>query len=283
MDKFIQVRRSIALVSLVAALTVGGAIAWSIAARTHTVFGANITVLPKVTSVNATLGPANFNEGFSSVAEPLLPTVVNISTSKIVKVPGYQLPFFNDPFFRQFFGNQFEEQPREQREHSLGSGVIVNSDGYILTNNHVVEGASDVGVTLSDKRTFKAKVVGTDPRSDIAVLKIPANKLASITLGSSAKMRVGDIVLAIGDPFGVGETVTMGIVSATGRKNLGIEGPEGYEDFIQTDAAINPGNSGGALVNTRGELIGIDAAIITGGAEVIRASVSLSPSTWAGV
>lgn len=222
MHKLIQVRRSIALVSLVAALAVGGAITCWIAASAHMVFGANEAGTLKVTSLNAPLGPTNFNEGFSSVAEPLLPTVVNISTSKIVKVPGYQLPFFNDPFFRQFFGNQFEEQPREQREHSLGSGVIVNSDGYILTNNHVVEGASDVEVTLSDKRAFKAKVVGTDPRSDIAVLKIPASKLASIALGSSAKMRVGDIVLAIGDPFGVGETVTMGIVSATGAKTWGL-------------------------------------------------------------
>ncbi len=120
-------------------------------------------------------------------------------------------------------------------------------------------------VTLNDKRAFKAKIIGADPQSDIAVLKVPAMKLASIALGNSAKMRVGDIVLAIGDPFGIGETVTMGIVSATGRKGLGIEGPGGYEDFIQTDAAINPGNSGGALVNTRGELIGINAAIITGG------------------
>jgi serine protease Do len=175
-------------------------------------------------------------------------------------------PFSQDPFFRQFFGNpDDQQQPREQREHSLGSGVIVNPDGYILTNNHVVDGASDVQVTLSDKRQLKAKIVGTDPRTDIAVLKIPATSLATVTLGDSAKARVGDIVLAVGDPFGIGETVTMGIVSATGRRDLRLEGPEGYEDFIQTDASINPGNSGGALVNTRGELIGINTAIISNG------------------
>ncbi len=156
-------------------------------------------------------------------------------------------------------------QPREQKEHSLGSGVIVSPDGYILTNNHVVDDATDIEVVLKDKRQLKAKVVGTDPRTDIAVLKIPATGLTSVTIGDSAKMRVGDIVLAIGDPFGIGETVTMGIVSALGRRSLDIEGAGGYEDFIQTDASINPGNSGGALVNTRGQLIGINTAIISNG------------------
>ncbi len=266
MEKLFQVRRSIALVFLTATLALGGALAWWAASRTVAVFGFNNAVTLPVASVSAAAGPIDFNLGFSSVVEPLLPTVVNISTSKVVKSPRNQLPFSNDPFFRQFFGDQFGGQsPRERREHSLGSGVIVNPEGYILTNNHVVEGASDVQVTLNDKRTFKASVAGTDPRSDIAVLKIPATNLPSITLGNSSKMKVGDVVLAIGDPFGIGETVTMGIVSATGRKGLGIGGPEGYEDFIQTDAAINPGNSGGALVNARGELIGINSAIITGG------------------
>ena len=209
--------------------------------------------------------------------EPLLPAEVNISTSKVVKAPQQgQSPFEDDPFFRQFFGNPNGgggqgqgqgqgQEPHEQREHSLGSGVIVSADGYIMTNNHVVDGATDVEVSLMDKRQFKAKVVGTDPRTDIAVLKIPATGLASVTIGSSAKMKVGDIVLAIGDPFGIGETATMGIVSATGRRSLDIEGPGGYEDFIQTDASINPGNSGGALVNTHGELIGINTAIISNG------------------
>jgi serine protease Do len=167
--------------------------------------------------------------------------------------------------FQQFFGQQFGQQyqqPQQQREHSLGSGVIVSSDGYILTNNHVVDGASDIKVSLKDKREFKAQVVGTDPRTDLAVLKIPATGLTAITFGDSAKAQVGDFVLAIGNPFGVGETVTMGIISALQRSGLGIED---YEDFIQTDAAINPGNSGGALINVHGDLIGINTAILTGG------------------
>ena len=235
-------------------------------------FGATGPVTLRIAGNPAVGATGNFSEGFSAVVEPLLPAVVNISTSKMVKSSQNDSPFSNDPFFRQFFGNPFgdggkeeQQQPREQKEHSLGSGVVVNPDGYILTNNHVVDGASDVQVTLSDKRNFKAKIVGTDARSDLAVLKISASSLASVTLGDSTKAKVGDIVLAIGDPFGIGETVTMGIVSAKGRRGLGIEGPEGYEDFIQTDASINPGNSGGALVNTRGELIGINTAIISNG------------------
>jgi serine protease Do len=267
-NRFFQIRRSVALVSLAAAVVIGGALAWAInSSNSHTVFGAGSPVTLRIAG-NVPAGPANFNEGFSAVVEPLLPAVVNISTSKVVKSSQRgDNPLFNDPFFRQFFGNPFgqDDQPREQREHSLGSGVIVNPDGYILTNNHVVDGASEVQVTLSDKRQLKAKVVGTDPRTDIAVLKIPASNLATVTLGDSSKAKVGDIVLAIGDPFGIGETVTMGIVSAKGRRDLRLEGPEGYEDFIQTDASINPGNSGGALVNTRGELIGINTAIISNG------------------
>jgi serine protease Do len=266
--RFLQIRRSVALVSLAASLVIGGALASMISSSGHTVLGAGSPVTLRIAG-NAPAGPVNFNEGFSSVVEPLLPAVVNISTSKVVKTPRNESPFSNDPFFRQFFGNPYgdeeQQQPREQREHSLGSGVIVNPDGYILTNNHVVEGASDVQVTLSDKRTLKAKIIGADPRTDIAVLKIAASNLSTVTLGDSTKAKVGDIVLAIGDPFGIGETVTMGIVSATSRRGLSLEGPEGYEDFIQTDASINPGNSGGALVNTRGELIGINTAIISNG------------------
>jgi serine protease Do len=266
--RFLQIRRSIALVSLAAAVVIGGALAWVVGSGGHTVLGAGSPVTLRIAG-NSPAGPVNFSEGFAAVVEPLLPAVVNISTSKVVKSQRGENPFSNDPFFRQFFGNPFggdePQQPREQKEHSLGSGVIVNPDGYILTNNHVVEGASDVQVTLSDKRTLKAKVIGTDPRTDIAVLKIPTSNLATVTLGDSTKARVGDIVLAIGDPFGIGETVTMGIVSAKGRRDLRLEGPEGYEDFIQTDASINPGNSGGALVNTRGELIGINTAIISNG------------------
>ena len=156
------------------------------------------------------------------------------------------------------------QPPQAQKEEGLGSGVIVSPEGYILTNNHVVDGATDVRVTLADRREFKARVVGTDPKTDVAVVKIDANNLTPIVIGDSAKLQVGDYVLAVGDPFGVGKTVTMGIVSATGRGGLGIED---YEDFIQTDASINPGNSGGALVNDRGELVGINTAILAHGSE----------------
>jgi len=209
--------------------------------------------------------------GFAPVVKKVLPAVVNVSSSKVTKVPAEffgQMP--DDPLFRQFFGdvpNQGRRGPRqapEQREQGLGSGIIMTPDGYILTNNHVVDGASDVRVTLSDKRELKARIVGTDPKSDIAVLKIDASNLPCITVGDSSKVQVGDYALAVGDPFGVGQTVTMGIVSATGRSHLGIED---YEDFIQTDAPINPGNSGGALVNDRGELIGVNTAIIAHGSE----------------
>ena len=220
--------------------------------------------------------------GFAPVVKGVLPDVVNISTSKLVRATEAGPEDFSDqmpPFFQQFFGQQFGQQfhgpdseghrgpgsdnraPR-QREDALGSGVIVSPDGYILTNNHVIDGATDVRVTLSDKRQLEAKVVGSDPKTDIAVLKVNASGLSAITIGDSSKVQVGDYALAIGDPFGVGQTVTMGIVSALNRGNLGIED---YEDFIQTDAPINPGNSGGALVNDRGELIGINTAILSHG------------------
>ncbi len=214
---------------------------------------------------------ADPNEGPSRVtmapaAKIAMPAVVKISASKIVKTQAQEM----DPMLRQFFGNQFGggngrggmEAPRSHREGGLGSGVVVSPDGYILTNNHVVDGATDVRVTLPDRREFKAKVIGTDPKTDVAVLKIEASSLPVITVGNSAKLQVGDAVLAIGNPYGVGQTVTMGIVSATGRAGLGIED---YEDFIQTDASINPGNSGGALVNDRGELVGINTAILAPG------------------
>ena len=204
---------------------------------------------------------------FAPVVKKVLPAVVNVSSAKMVKTPAGMMPGNMDPFFRQFFGDDngapfgFNGQmPREQREQGVGSGVIVSPDGYILTNNHVVDGATDVRVTLADKREFKARVVGTDPKTDLAVLKIDATDLPTVVIGDSDKVQVGDYALAIGNPFGLGSTVTMGIISAKGRGNLGIED---YEDFIQTDAPINPGNSGGALVNDRGELIGINTAILT--------------------
>ena len=200
----------------------------------------------------------------AAAAKAAMPSVVKISASKIVKTPTAFSGDDND-IFSQFFGGrnggQFEMPPQAHREGGLGSGVIISADGYILTNNHVVDGATDVEVTLPDRREFKAKVIGTDPKTDIAVIHIDASNLPAITVGDSSKMQVGDAVLAIGNPYGVGQTVTAGIVSATGRGNLGIED---YEDFIQTDASINPGNSGGALVNDRGELVGINTAILSG-------------------
>lgn len=260
-----KVRGWTALTSLIVALVIGAAGTWVFVSANHSAVAITHAAEPRTIS-NAAPAPIAVSEGFAAVVEPLLPAVVNISSSKIVKSQRGQFQFPDDPFFRQFFGSPFEDlQPREQREHSLGSGVIVSPDGYVLTNNHVVDQASDVEVSLKDKRQFKAKIVGTDPRTDIAVLKIAATGLSTVPLGNSSKIHVGDIVLAIGDPFGIGETVTMGIVSATGRRALDIEGPGGYEDFIQTDAAINPGNSGGALVSARGELIGINTAIISNG------------------
>ena len=191
---------------------------------------------------------------YSEAAKKAMPAVVNIYTMKAVKVQ--QHPLRDDPLFRFFFG----EQPEVQAPPStnLGSGVIVSESGYILTNSHVVEAADGIEVALTDNRRVTAKVVGTDPDSDLAVLKIDLPKLPAITFGAPDSARVGDVVLAIGNPFGVGQTVTLGIVSALGRSQLGITT---FENFIQTDAAINPGNSGGALVDTSGNLIGINTAI----------------------
>lgn len=200
---------------------------------------------------------------FVPVVKSASPAVVNISTSRTIKRGEEMNPLMEDPFFRHFFGEEFGRRfqvPKERRENSLGSGVIVSADGYIVTNNHVVAKADEIKVLLSDKREFTGKVVGTDPRSDIAVIKINAKNLPVLPWADSDRLEVGEYVLAIGNPFGLTQTVTMGIVSATGRANVGIAD---YEDFIQTDAAINPGNSGGALVNTRGELVGINTAIFS--------------------
>jgi serine protease Do len=241
------------------AVTAGLAAAVSIESRAH---------------VNLKLADANEAPSritMAPAAKAAMPAVVKISASKVVKAPtGFSRNDDQGQFdpFEQFFGRNGgrfqgpQEQPRSHREGGLGSGVIISPDGYILTNNHVVDGATDVRVTLSDRREFQAKVIGTDPKTDIAVLKIEATSLPVITVANSSKIQVGDAVLAIGNPYGVGQTVTMGIVSATGRTGLGIEE---YEDFIQTDASINPGNSGGALVNDRGELVGINTAILAQG------------------
>jgi serine protease Do len=197
---------------------------------------------------------------YAAVVDQVAPAVVTIRSERRVRAISQELP--DDPLLRQFFGDQFgRRQQPERREGGLGSGVIVRADGYVLTNHHVVDGAEQVTVDMTDGRSFKAKVVGTDKPSDLAVLKVDGKDLQTLTLGDSDAVRVGDVVLAVGNPLGVGQTVTMGIVSAKGRSTD--VGQGAFEDFIQTDAPINQGNSGGALVSTRGELIGINSQILT--------------------
>ena len=202
------------------------------------------------------VAPAHAAASYADAARAALPAVVHIFTSKEVR--GQRSPFANDPLFRHFFGDRLDNQP-QQRASGLGSGVIVSPEGYILTNNHVIEAADEIEVALQDGRKLPARIVGRDQESDLAVLRIKTDvRLPAITFGRTEALHVGDVVLAIGNPFGVGQTVTMGIVSALGRSHLGINT---FEDFIQTDAAINPGNSGGALVDASGHLVGINAAI----------------------
>jgi Do/DeqQ family serine protease len=190
------------------------------------------------------------------------PSVVNIATRGTIKEQPGRNPLMDDPFFRRFFDTPPNSKPRERQFQSAGSGVIVDAkNGYIITNHHVVENASEITITLLDNRTFSAKVIGSDEGADVAVLQVKQPNLVAINLGDSTKLEVGDYVVAIGNPFGLQHTVTAGIVSALGRNGIS---PDGYEDFIQTDASINPGNSGGALVNLRGELVGINSAILTG-------------------
>src|SRR6478609_4731765 len=207
-----------------------------------------VTVVP-----NPVLSHAGGPESIADITERVLPSVVNISMTKVTKMSGSPFPFM------PFFGPQGQEDRREQ---GIGSGVIVSKDGYILTNNHVVADAQEIKVTTSDRKNYTATIVGTDPKSDLAVIKLKGDvsNLTPVEFGDSGRLRLGDVVLAIGNPFGVGQTVTMGIVSAKGRTDLGIEA---YEDFIQTDAAINPGNSGGALINGEGKLVGINTAILS--------------------
>ncbi len=210
------------------------------------------------------------SKAFSEIVSVVSPAVVNISTTKVFKRdtdPLLEDPFFD--FFRPFHDFRI---PKKWKEQSLGSGVIVSADGYIITNNHVVEKSDEIKVTLLDKRSFRGRIIGSDPKTDIAIVKIDANNLPMVPWGDSEKLRVGEFVLAIGNPYGLSHTVTMGIISAVGRANVGIAD---YEDFIQTDAAINPGNSGGPLVNIKGELIGINTAIFsrTGGYQGIGFAV----------
>jgi len=233
------------------------------ALKTSLVWLAGLTLLIQVAVAALPFSWFDGDERMPTLA-PMLelskPAVVNIATQSHIQVRDN--PLLNDPFFRKFF-NIPEQQPRQRSKQSLGSGVIFDAKkGLVLTNNHVIHRADEITVSLTDGRSFQAELVGSDPATDVALIKIPAEQLSALPLADSDQLRVGDFVVAIGNPFGLGQTVTSGIVSALGRSGLGIEG---YENFIQTDASINPGNSGGALVNLRGELVGINTAIFSPG------------------
>jgi serine protease DegQ len=216
-------------------------------------------------------GAITSSESFAPAAQKVIPTVVNVFTQQKVSKPTH--PAMQDPIFRYFFGDRLDTRPREVS--NLGSGVVVSPNGYILTNHHVVEAADEIQVALANGQTLPARVVGADPETDLAVLKIGANNLPAITFAQPESLKVGDWVLAVGNPFGVGQTVTAGIVSALGRTHLGINT---FENFIQTDAAINPGNSGGALVDAAGNLVGVNSAIYsrTGGSQGIGFAIPVS-------
>ncbi|CAI9006675.1 Do family serine endopeptidase AlgW [Pseudomonas sp. fls2-241-R2A-110] len=224
----------------------------------------NLQQAPQTTMTQQ--GPVSYADAVTIAA----PSVVNLYTTKVINKPNH--PLFEDPQFRRFFGDNSPKQKR--MESSLGSGVIMSPEGYLLTNNHVTSGADQIVVALKDGRETLARVIGSDPETDLAVLKIDLKNLPSITVGRSDNIRIGDVALAIGNPFGVGQTVTMGIISATGRNQLGLNN---YEDFIQTDAAINPGNSGGALVDANGNLTGINTAIFSksGGSQGIGFAIPI--------
>ena len=226
---------------------------------------------PKASAAPAAPLAAPLGPDFSGIARRATPAVVNISATQVYRME--RSPFFSDPFFREFFGRDLPfRMPQEERKTSLGSGVIVSPDGVIVTNNHVIEHARQIAITTSDRRRLKGTLVGTDPVTDIAVIKVEGKGFPTLPWGDSSKATVGEYVIAVGNPFQLNQTVTMGIISATGRSNVGIVD---YEDFIQTDAAINPGNSGGALVDGRAELIGINTAIYseTGGYQGIGFAV----------
>ena len=209
-----------------------------------------------------TPGPVSYADAVNRAA----PAVANLYTTKLVSKPAH--PLFKDPMFKRYFGGDLPQQKR--MESSLGSAVIMTSDGYLLTNNHVTAGADQIVVAFKDGRETLARIIGSDPETDLAVLKVDLTDLPAITVGKSDAVQIGDVALAIGNPLGVGQTVTMGIISATGRNQLGLNT---YEDFIQTDAAINMGNSGGALVDAHGNLIGINTAILSGGSQGIGFSI----------
>ncbi|MDE6885828.1 MAG: Do family serine endopeptidase [Helicobacteraceae bacterium] len=230
------------------------------------VFAFNFEELPNVSNREIPTQSQNTIKSYNSAISEVKKSVVNISTQKKVSNNMTNHPMFSDPFFQQFFGDLYQNMPKDRVERSLGSGVIISKDGYIVTNNHVIDGADKILVSLHNntKKEYEAKIIGKDPRSDLAVIKINQNNLPYAKLGNSNDLMVGDVVFAIGNPFGVGESVTQGIISALNKRDVGIND---YENFIQTDASINPGNSGGALVDSRGALIGINTAILsrTGG------------------
>ena len=261
-------------------LTVVGAAMLFLAGQAPLHYSAHAGSPPRLNIKDAAVSPqVKTATSLAPIIKEVSPSVVNIHTTKKVKTMSPLMPYFDDPLFRQFFGDPrggADQLPRERREQALGSGVILSEDGYILTNNHVVDGADEIKVSLADdKTTFDAKIIGKDSHTDIAVLKVDGQKLPAITLTDSDKLEVGDFVLAIGNPFGVGQTVTAGIVSAKGRGGMGIVD---YEDFIQTDASINPGNSGGALVDAEGRLVGINTAILsrTGGNQGVGFAVPIN-------
>jgi serine protease Do len=253
-QRILRVGLAVAIGVIIGCVWIGGASAVPPAPADPSVPGVDIDYSP--------LPRGSMTTSYAPVVEQAAPSVVNVFSTEIVKNPAADMQqFFNNPFFREFFGGQAPNVPKVLQQRSLGSGVIINSDGHILTNNHVIKGAQEIKVSLADggSRTFSARVVGADSLTDLAVLKIEAADLPVITFADSDRLQVGDVALAVGNPFGVGKTVTMGIVSALNRGGLGIEA---YENFIQTDAAINPGNSGGALIDAEGRLIGINTAIL---------------------
>ncbi|MFL6449325.1 MAG: Do family serine endopeptidase [Bryobacteraceae bacterium] len=262
MPNVVQFRRSTAVLTLLAA-SIGGGLIAALAVATHS--NAPVAVTARADTSASAQRLNTLSNSFADMIEKASPAVVKISSTRVIKASEQQgngnNPMMSDPFFRQFFGGQGNMRPRDRREGGLGSGVIISNDGYILTNNHVIDKATTLKVELSDGRDFTGKLIGADPQTDVAVVKINASSLPTLGYANSDAARVGDLCFAIGNPFGQDHTVTMGIVSAKGRA---LERNTYIQNFIQTDAAINPGNSGGALINAKGELIGMNTAILSG-------------------
>jgi len=262
MANVVQFRRSTAVLTLLAA-SIGGGLIAALSVATHG--NAPVAVTARADTSASAQRLNTLSNSFADMIEKASPAVVKISSTRVIKASEQQgngnNPMMSDPFFRQFFGGQGNSRPRDRREGGLGSGVIISNDGYILTNNHVIDKATTLKVELSDGRDFTGKLIGADPQTDVAVVKITASGLPTLGYANSDSARVGDLCFAIGNPFGQDHTVTMGIVSAKGRS---LERNTYIQNFIQTDAAINPGNSGGALINAKGELIGMNTAILSG-------------------